>query len=152
MFNCCWYDNLKVSRQGASHWPVQPCKKPVPTGAPRAIIDLLGCVTIAVRSSAAPYYVTSAALFFRHLPPPFFRTSAAPIFTRPLLPEGSSLQVEILFVCLSVCQFVRHHFIISKLGPSNQPRIMLGPTHYASLDRGGHPGCQIQNCQKRISG
>ena len=24
------------------------------------------------------------------------------LFTRPLLPEGSSLQVEILFVCLSV--------------------------------------------------
>ena len=31
-----------------------------------------GCVTIAVRSSAAPYFVTSAALFFGHLPPHFF--------------------------------------------------------------------------------
>ena len=32
----------------------------------------MGCVTIAVRSSAAPYFVSSAALFFVHLPPHFF--------------------------------------------------------------------------------
>ena len=57
------------------------------------------------------------------------------VFTRPLLPEGSSLQVEILSVCLSVCLFVRHHFNISNLGPSNHRRIMLDPTHYASLER-----------------
>ena len=45
----------------------------------------------------------------------------ASLFTRPLLPEGSSLQVEILFVCLSV----RHHFNISNLGPSNHRKITL---------------------------
>ena len=34
--------------------------------------------------------------------------------------EGSSLQGEILSVCLSF----RHHFNISNIGPSNHPRIM----------------------------
>ena len=37
------------------------------------------------------------------------------VFTRPFLTEGSSLQVEILFVCLSVCLFLRHHFDISNI-------------------------------------
>ena len=37
--------------------------------------------------------------------------------------------------CLSVCLSVRHHFNISNLGPSNHRRIMLDPTHYASLER-----------------
>ena len=32
------------------------------------------------------------------------------LFTRPLLPEGSSLQVGILFVCLSVCTSSLQHF------------------------------------------
>ena len=42
------------------------------------------------------------------------------------------------FVCLSVCLYIRHHFNISNLGPSNRPRIMLCPTHYTLLDRGWH--------------
>ena len=57
------------------------------------------------------------------------------IFTRPLLPEGSSLQVEILSVCLFVYLFVRHHFNISNLGSSNHRKVMPDPTHYASLER-----------------
>ena len=32
----------------------------------------IGPSSLAVRSSAAPYFVTSAALFFGHLPPHFF--------------------------------------------------------------------------------
>ena len=65
---------------------------------------------------------------------------SARFFTRPLLPEGSSLQVEILSVCLSV----RHHFIISNLGPSNHPRIMSEPTYYTPLERGWHQRWQGQ--------
>ena len=40
-----------------------------------------------------------------------------------------------LKLCLFVCLFVRHHFDISNLGPSNHRRIMLDQTHYASLER-----------------
>ena len=47
-------------------------------------------------------------------------------------------------VCLSVCLSVRHHFNISNLGPSNHRRIMLDPTHYASLERRWHQGWQWQ--------
>ena len=62
------------------------------------------------------------------------------IFTRPLLPEGSSLQVEILSVYL----IVRHHFKISVLWPSNHPRTMSDPTYYIPLDlvSGGVRWCQ----------
>ena len=44
---------------------------------------LNGCVTIAVRSSAAPYFVSSAALFFVHLPPHFF-VHLPPVHLPPL--------------------------------------------------------------------
>ena len=44
----------------------------------------------------------------------------------------------------SVCLYVRHHFNISNLGPSNHPRIMLGLTYYTSLDRGWHQRWQWQ--------
>ena len=62
------------------------------------------------------------------------------IFTRPLLPEGSNLQVEILSVCVSV----RHHFNFSNLGPSNHHRIMSDPTYHTSLERGWHQQWQWQ--------
>ena len=42
--------------------------------------------------------------------------------------EGSSLYVQILFVCHSV----RHH--ISHLAPSNHPKIMSDPTYHIPLD------------------
>ena len=68
------------------------------------------------------------------LPKKWFWANFQWIFTRPFLTEGSSLQVEILWFCL----FVRHHFNISNIGPSNHPRIMSDPTYYTSLERGGH--------------
>ena len=69
-------------------------------------------------------------LIIFHLETKWYLLGRNNIFTRPLLPEGSSLQVEILFVCLSV----RHHFNISVLWPSNHPRIMSDPTYYIPSD------------------
>ena len=37
------------------------------------------------------------------------------VFTRPLPQNGSSLQEEILSVCLSVCPFVRNHFFLLRI-------------------------------------
>ena len=50
----------------------------------------------------------------------------------PFLQKGSSLQVENLFVCLSVC----HHFKISNIGPLYHPRITPDPTYHILLGRG----------------
>ena len=48
-----------------------------------------------------------------------------------LLPEGSRLQVEILFVCTSSLQHFQYR-------ATNHPRILSDPTYYTSLERGGH--------------
>ena len=37
------------------------------------------------------------------------------IFTRPVLQKGSSIQEEILSVCLCVCVFVRNHFFLLRI-------------------------------------
>ena len=50
----------------------------------------------------------------------------------PFLQKGSSLQVENLSVCLSVC----HHFKISNIGPLYHPRITPDPTYYILMGRG----------------
>ena len=57
-----------------------------------------------------------------------------------LLLEGPSLQVDILSVYL----YVRHHFYISNLGPSNHTRSMSDPTYLTSLERGWHQRWQWQ--------
>ena len=43
------------------------------------------------------------------------RCEVAPFFTRPLLQKGSSLQEEILCVCVSVCVSVRNHFFLLRI-------------------------------------
>ena len=52
-----------------------------------------------------------------------------------LLDNTGRGRVYKLKFCLFVLLSVRHHFNISNLGPSNHRRIMLGPTHCASLER-----------------
>ena len=62
-----------------------------------------------------------------------WRFNSFEIFTRPLLPEGSSLLSQLkfyLFVWVSVC----HRFNISHLGPSNHPRIISDPTYFIYHD------------------
>ena len=54
----------------------------------------------------------------------------------PFLQKGSSLQVENLFVCLSVCLSVCHHFKISNIDPLYHPRITPDPTYHILLGRG----------------
>ena len=44
-----------------------------------------------------------------------FRTTIMKVFTRPLLQKGSSLQEEILSVCLFVCLSVRNHFFLLRI-------------------------------------
>ena len=72
------------------------------------------------------------------------------IFTRPLLPEGSSLQVEILFVCLSVClsevPSSLWHFQFKAFKSSQnhvRPHIL-----YTSLERGRHQQWQVMTMTK----
>ena len=56
-----------------------------------------------------------------------------PVFSLdPFLQKGSSLQVENLSSCLSVC----HHFKISNIGPLYHPRIKLDPTYHILLGNG----------------
>ena len=63
------------------------------------------------------------------------------IYRAQILPEGSSLQVDNMYVCLFVCLFVCHHFEILNMGPL-YPRNTSDHTYFILSARGG---CQVSS-------